>query len=125
MKHQASRNGYSMLLVMVFLALMSSLLGVAHRQIASALRVQTAQQLQDDRDTGSLHALARGLALLETGLPDSNPYVCGVTIGSPPDERSYTVTFESSASGVWSVRAAPTEWPDSPPPIPATFAGGN
>ena len=94
-------------------------------QMASALRIETARTLQTDRDTGSILAVARGLTLLETGLPPSDPYVCETTIGSPPDERWYTVTFQSDEPGVWSVHAAPTQWPDAPEPMPPSFAGGN
>jgi hypothetical protein len=90
--------------------------------MAAALRVETARTLQRQRDQGCLHAVARGLTLLETGLPPSDPYTCAATIGEPPYERSFTVTFASEAEGVWSVRARPTQWPDEPDPMPASFA---
>jgi hypothetical protein len=114
-----------MVMVVVFIALVFSLFGVAHRQMASALRIEAARTLQTDRDTGSIEAVARGLSLLETGLPPSDPYVCEATIGSAPDQRWYTVTFQTEGPGEWSVHAAPTQWPDAPEPMPPSFAGGS
>ena len=110
-----------MVLVLVFIALMLCFYSVAYRHVAAALRVETARTLQRQRDEGSIHAVARGVTLLETGLPPSNPYVCKATIGTPPDERSFTVTFTSEEEGIWSVHAAPTQWPDDPEPMPACF----
>jgi hypothetical protein len=110
-----------MLLVLVFIALAFSFFAMAHHQLDAALRLETVHVQQEDRDQGSVQAVARGLALLETSLPPTNPYVCSVTIGPPPAERQYTVTFSSSTANVWTVHAAPTEWPDNPPPMPAVF----
>ena len=111
-----------MVMVLVFIALLLTFYSVAYRHVAAALRVETARTLRRDRDEGSIHAVARGVTLLETGLPPSNPYVCEATIGAPPDERFFTVTFASEVEGIWSVHAAPTEWPDAPEPMPSTFA---
>jgi hypothetical protein len=110
-----------MLLVLVFIALSFSFFAVAHHQMDAALRLETVRVHQDGRDAGSVHAVARGLTLLETGLPPTDPYVCGVTIGTPPDDQQYTVTFSSAGGNVWSVQAAPTVWPDDPPAMPALF----
>ena len=112
-----------MLLVLVFIALSFSFFAVAHHQMDAALRLETVRVHQDSRDEGSVQAVARGLTLLETGLPPTNPYVCGVTIGTPPNERQYTVTFSSAGENVWSVQAAPRVWPDNPPTMPAMFTG--
>jgi hypothetical protein len=116
------RNGYAMVLVLVFIALMLTFYSVAYRRIGAALRAETIRTLQTERNEGCIHAAARGLALLETGLPPSNPYVCGTSVGSPPRDRSFTVTFGSQEEGVWWVHAAPTVWPDEPEPMPASFA---
>jgi len=110
-----------MLLVLVFIALSFSFFAMAHHQLDAALRLETVRVRQEDRDQGSVQAVARGLTLLETSLPPTNPYVCSVTIGTPPDEKQYTVTFSSSAENVWTVHATPTEWPDNPPPMPDLF----
>jgi hypothetical protein len=111
-----------MLMALVFIALLLSIYSVAYRQVAAALRIETARTLQRQRDEDSLQALARGLALLETGLPPEDPYVCAVTIGTSTGEHSFTVTFASEAEGHWSVHAAPTHPPNSPEPMPASFA---
>jgi len=116
------RRGYAMVLVLVFIALLLTFYSVAYRHVAAALRVETARTLQQERDEGSVHAVARGLTLLETGLPPSNPYVCKTTIGEYPDERAFTVTFTSAVEGIWSVHATPTECPDDPQPMPTSFA---
>ena len=110
-----------MLLVLVFIALSFSFFAIAHHQMDAALRLETVKVHQDSRDEGSVQAVARGLTLLETGLPPTNPYACSVTIGTPPNERQYTVTFSSTGGKIWSVDAAPTVWPDNPPAMPPLF----
>ena len=124
MNARSPRRGYAMVLVLVFIALVLSLFGVSRRHIAAALRVEKGRTCQDDRDQGSLCALARALALLETGLPPSDPYVCAVTIQTPEGERSFTVRFtaESEEDGQWSVRAAPTLPTETPVAMPESFA---
>lgn len=122
MRARPPRRGYAMVLVLVFIALLLTFYSVAYRNVAAALRVETARSLQQQRDEGVIHALARAVALLETGSPPTDPYVCEATIGVPPDERHFTVTFATEGVNLWSVQAAPTEWPDSPEPMPPSFA---
>ena len=122
MRARPSRNGYAMVLVMVFIALLLTFYSVAYRHVAAAVRAEKVRTKQAERDQGCIQAVGRGLTLLETGLPPSNPYVCETTIGAPPDARSFTVSFASEMEGVWSVHAAPTEWPDAPEPMPSTFS---
>ena len=122
MRAGTPKRGYAMLMALVFIALLLSIYSVVYRQVAAALRIETARTLQRQRDEGSPQALARGLALLETGLPPEDPYVCAVTIGTSTGERSFTVTFTSEAEGHWSVHAAPSQPPNSPEPMPASFA---
>lgn len=111
-----------MVLVLVFIGLMLTFYSVAYRYVGAALRAETIRTLQRDRDEGTTRAIARGLTLLETGLPPSDPYVCAATVGAPPNERSFTVTFSfDEGEGVWWVHAAPTQWPDEPQPMPASF----
>jgi len=124
MRNRLPRRGYAMVLVMIFIALMLCMYSVAYRHVAAALRIETARTLLTQRDEGSVHALAKAVALLETGLPPSDPYVCAVIIGTSPNERSFTVTFASEGGNTWSVSAAPTQWPDEPQPMPQTFAAG-
>ncbi|NQT13401.1 MAG: hypothetical protein HQ582_11670 [Planctomycetes bacterium] len=111
-----------MLLVLVFIALVLSVFGVSYRYTATALRMETARTLQQQRNEGSVHALARGLARLETGLPPSDPYACGVTISTTEGLRSFTVTFALETEGVWSVHARPTSLIEDLAPMPDSFA---
>jgi predicted small integral membrane protein len=122
MKKSASRTGYAMLLVVGFLVLFLSLLSLAYSQMAAAVRAQTARALQIRRDEGCVCALARGLALLETGSPPSDPYVCSVVINTSAGPRSFTVTFASEGVNSWSVSSVPTAPNAIPPPMPGTFA---
>jgi hypothetical protein len=118
------RPGYALMLTLVFVVLFLALLGVAYRQMAAALRTESVRSQQVERDEGSVHALARGLTLLETGLPPSTPYVCGVTIQTSTGPRSFTVTFVSEGGTNWSVRSTPTLPGENPPPMPSTFGPG-
>jgi len=113
-----------MVIVLVFILLFLSLWGVAYRQTAAALRAESVEVNRVERDEGSTQAVARGLALLETGLPPSNPYVCGITVTTPTGPRAFTVTFTPEGSNNWSVQAAPTAAGTSPPPMPSTFGPG-
>ena len=122
MKRTSARHGYAMMMVLVFLVLMLSLGSLTYRQIGSALRIESVRSRNTARDEGSLQALARSLSLLETGLPPSNPFVCGVTIDTSSGPSSLTVTFESDEDTIWSVHVAPTGPGDSPEPMPTSFA---
>lgn len=121
MKPHKSRSGFALMLVLVFIVLFLAMLGVACRQTAAALRIESVRTLQTQRDEGSLHALAKGLALLETGLPPADPYICGVDISTSTGVRSFTVTFASEGAGAWSVNSVPTAEGDFPTPMPAMF----
>lgn len=121
-RRYAPRAGYAMLLVLAFILLFLALLGVAYRQLGAAVRIETTRVLQVQRDEGSLHALARGVALLETGLPPTSPYVGAVTITTTTGPVSYTVTFLSEGSTSWSVAVVPTAAAENPPALPTTFA---
>jgi hypothetical protein len=114
-----------MMTVVVFLVLFLVLLGLAYRTIGGVLRTATVHAGQVQRDEGCLLATARGLALLETGVPPANPFVCGLSITTSTGPRAVTVTFvRESASGkqqVWSVYATPTKSNPAPQPMPTTF----
>jgi hypothetical protein len=110
-----------MLLVLAFLVLFFALLAGAYSQLATSLRSETARVQQVQRDEGTTHALARGLALLETGYPPASPYMCAVTILTSTGPQQYTVSFELESPGNWSVRAAPTSEDESPAAMPTAF----
>jgi len=113
-----------MLLVLVFITLVLSVYGVSYRYMAAALRVEAARTLQGQRDEGSMHALALGLALLETGLPPSESYACGVTISTSEGPLPFTAIFTLETEGIWSVEARPTSLIEDPPPMPDVFGSG-
>ncbi len=121
LRARKSRSGFALMLVLVFIVLFLAMLGVACRQTAAALRIETIRTLQIQRDEGTLHALAKGLALLETGVPPADPYLCGVDITTSIGVRSFTVTFTVEGEGLWSVRSKPTEEGEYPVPMPAMF----
>ncbi len=119
------RRGYALLLIVIFVVLLMSLLGVTWRCVASAMRVASTHSLQVQRDDGSLEALARAMRLLETGLPPNSPYVCGVLLNTPVGDRSYTVTFTLHEDATWSVESRPAQTGENPQPMPDSFAPAN
>lgn len=121
MKRLNQRRGFAMMLVLVFIVLFMAMLGIACRQTASALRIETVRMAQIERDQGSVHAVARGLALLETGFPPTNPYSCAVEISTSIGLRSFTVTFASEVDGNWLVKSTPTLEGELLDPMPSMF----
>jgi hypothetical protein len=116
-----SRNGYAILVIVLFLVLFLAFLGVAYRQTATALRIETVRSQQALRDQGSIPAAARGVALLETGFPPTSPYACGVTINAPGGPLSYAVTFTQEGTNAWAVSVAPATATEDLPLMPSTF----
>lgn len=121
MKNTARRAGYSLVLVLIFMLMLLSLLSLAYRHVGAALRVESVRSAQGTRDEGSLQAIAQALAVIGTGVPPSNPYVCGVTINTSAGPRSFTLTMVSEVENQWSVHSAPTAVGDNPDPLPITF----
>lgn len=115
------RDGYALVLVVLFSALLLALLAVAYRQTAALYRTATGQAQRVIRDTGTTQALARGIRLLETGSPPSDPYRCATIVNTPTGPRSYTVTFASEGSNAFALQAAPTSAGDNPPSMPTVF----
>jgi len=121
MKHQQNRAGYAMLLVLAFIVFFFSLLAIGSSQLSSFLRSQTVQKERTRCDEGSTTAVARGLALLETGYPATSPYVCGVTLTTSDGDLQFTVTFTYLGSNKWTVNARPTAVGEYPATMPAQF----
>ena len=108
--------------VSLFLVLMLALTGVVHRHLSSTLRIEKARIQAEQRDEALLHASAQAMTLFETGLPTSDPYVCGTTIVTSQGSESITLTlFFEEVDGSWVVHAAPTAPGDTPQPMPAFF----
>jgi hypothetical protein len=117
-----ARRGYALVLVLVFMVLLVSLTSMAYRQVASALRIESVRALQTIRDEGSLQAAAQALALLQTGLPPSSPYLCGATIETPTGQRVYEVTFTSPDNINWTIHAVLAADGEALDPMPNSFA---
>jgi len=107
--------------VSLFLVLMLAMTSVVHRHLASALRIEKARILAEHRDETLMHALAQAMALMETGLPPSDPYVCATLIDTSQGPESITVTFVNEADEIWSVHAAPTAPGATPQAMPIYF----
>jgi hypothetical protein len=122
MKQQHPRSGYAMVLVLLFLILMFSLMTLAYGRLGAALRAESVRAKKVQRDEGSTQALAQALALLETGLPPSNPYSCTTNISTSLGASPFTVTFALQSDKIWKVESTPTAPGEILPAMPATFA---
>ena len=121
------RHGVAMVLVLVFVVVLSSLMVLSFRNTASALRIETTRAIQEQRDEGSLIALARAVALLETGFPPTHTYIGSIEVDTSDGVRSFQVTYTWQGEnwyGVesWNINVIPTEAVVLPPPMPSTFA---
>jgi hypothetical protein len=110
-----------MVIVPMFIVLFLAMLGVVYREVAGALRIESLHSLQVSRDKGSVCALGRGLALLENGLPPTNPYECCATVNTPAGPRTFTVTFASVDGVTWQVSSSPASGGAASPPMPDYF----
>jgi hypothetical protein len=116
-RRSPSRRAYALLMVLMFNVLFLMLLGVAWRQMASALRVAKVRKEQVQRDEGVVCAMARAMHLLETGRPPigaGTAYQCYTTIGT----RYFPITFTlTSAAGAivetWKIDVAAQDTPPS------------
>ncbi len=118
---RSARRGYALMTVSIFLVLMLAMTGVVHRHLSSTLRIEKARIQGQQRDEALMHALAKALELIETGLPPSDPYICETTIDTSQGLESITVTYTNELNEIWSVHAAPTGPNANPQPMPATF----
>ncbi len=110
-----------MLMVLAFLVLFFSLLSLAYSRLGALIRAEAARTRQLQTDEGSVTAVARGVALLESGYPPTNPYICGVAIDTSAGTRTFTVTIASPANGSWTVSAVPAAEGDNPQAMPLVF----
>ncbi len=46
---------------------------------------------------------------METGLPPTNPYVCGITIDTAAGPKSFSITLSSPAVGQWTIESSSTQ----------------
>jgi hypothetical protein len=111
------RRGYAMAMVVVFVTLFLTLWSLSFRQLSALLRLEAARTRHLQRDAGSLRAVARGLAALETGYPPAAVYVCSVSL----DSGRYALTFRRTDPDVWTVDASASN-DDLPPLDPGVFS---
>lgn len=116
-----ARKGYSLTVVLVFLILLFALWSAVYRSSSSLLRIETNRVLQQQRDQGTMNALAQALQLLQYSTPSdpSNPtrtqFTYGVNLTVPSTTgscttASYTVQFSPlPAQGPyrWQVQVSP------------------
>jgi hypothetical protein len=134
------------MLVILEVALIASLWGIAFRQLAATARMldyldqQGQTQLDPTQDVDGYKPLARALSLLETGEPPdggSGVYTCNATILTSSGPAYFLITYQKQdgqASGtsneswtVTSVQQFPTSSAQAAAwdTMPATFASGN
>jgi hypothetical protein len=103
----SKRRGYALTLVIIFLVLFLAMLGMAYRQTAAVLRVETVRSVQTRRDQGCLLAAVQCIHYLETATSPTSPQVFTVN-GFP---NTFTVTFSQDLVDhtVWTITAVPTQ----------------
>jgi hypothetical protein len=67
-RRRLKRRGYALMIVFIFVVLFLGLLGIAWRQVASALRIERAVEIRKRCDEGSIRVLALAMQVLETRL---------------------------------------------------------
>ena len=96
MTRPRSPSGHVLLGTMVFLVLAMILWLAVFGQMAGYGRLEKASRIRQDRATQSMRALAWGLALLESGLPPTDPYSCLVTPDSGTG-RQFVIAFQRTS----------------------------
>ena len=115
--------GHILLSTMAFLVLAMILWLAAFGQMAGYGRIEKVSHIRQDRATQSMRALAWGLALLESGLPPTNPYSCRVTPDSGTG-RQFVITFQRTSwvERKYTVSVRPATPSDTLlPPAPTKF----
>jgi hypothetical protein len=114
-RKRASRRGYAMLLVVIFLVLLLSLLGATYRQLGSVVQVEAARSTAILGDQGCMQAAAQALAGLEANGPPSlstTVSTFAITL-STGQTRHYQVTYIQNPT-------VTTEWTVSVQPAPGS-----
>ncbi len=124
MNRRSTRDGYAMVLVVLFLVMFLGLWGLAGRQIGSMLRIEEARARRVRRDVERLaagEALAKAVTALEVGYPPTSSYICRV---QGTDGSLFAVTFEQDPQqpDEWGLSISPTSETTLPPLDPAQFA---
>ena len=115
-----ARRGYAMVVVLVFLALMLSMLAISQRRLGSVLRVES-RFVESEARGDRARAMGKALDVLWTGPPPSDPYICATIIETSVGPKSYTILYDRKGGAHWKVRVEPTAPGDDPPPLPSSF----
>lgn len=111
-RRSSHRRAYALLMVLMFNVLFLMLLGVAWRQMASAIRIAKVREEQVQRDEGVVCAMARAMNMLETGRPPlaeaATSYGCYTTITTSSGSRYFRLTFTPSivSADTWTIAVA-------------------
>jgi hypothetical protein len=124
MRNRRKNTGNALAGTMMFLLLVMIMwLGVT-RQMGTYLRMEKNFQAQNTYYDCCIRASSWGLALLETGVPPSNPYSCRLQVGQDT-LRTFVLTFELTSPDNYRITARPAvSEDDSLPDVPPTFASG-
>jgi hypothetical protein len=109
-----------MIVVLIFLAVILSMLAVGQRRLGSVLRVESRFVEAENRGKRE-QAMGNALDVLGTGPPPSNTYVCATIVETATGPMSYTITYVKDGGTHWLVRVEPTAPGDNPPPLPPSF----
>jgi hypothetical protein len=139
------RSGFALMLVILEVALMAALWGIAFRQLSSTMRMldylnqQGQPQLGSSQNVDGYKPLARALSLLETGEPPDGGtgfYTCNATILTSSGPAYFLIVYQkvedgsSSSNESWTVTST-QQYPSSSAQaaswdnMPATFASGH
>lgn len=104
------RRGYAMLLVIVFLLILLSTLGLAYRQMATTLQLEIARTQQIDFEQGSLELASIGLGTLPT-LSNGTTYYSMLpqTFTTSAGQKQYKLVMALASSTPASPPGATTE----------------
>jgi hypothetical protein len=120
MTRRRGKPGQALIGTMVFLVLMMLLWMAAFSHLSGYVYVAKAVEARHDRATGQTRAMTWGLALLESGVPPTNPYACRVTPGDDP-ARVFVVTFQEGERWQFAVTVRPAGPDDASLPAAPTF----
>lgn len=121
MKRRRNQRGYGLGGTMIFLVLVALIWEGIFFQMASYLRAEKALSEWRMGELGCTRAMAWSLALLETGVPPENPYICRM---APMGDSSqmFVATFRRAGRSRYTVSVRPIDIGDEFLPIaPAAF----
>ena len=101
-----------MVLVIVFLLILLSTLGLAYRQMATTLQLEEARTRQIDFEQGGLKLTLLGLSMLEAPMSTTS-FATAQTYMTSSGPKTYTLTLQQvsvdpvTGNDVWTVSVTP------------------